>query len=757
MAVGALAALSVAASFAASDGAAKRAFSVRDVGRMRGVHHVQMSPDGHHVAYTVSSAAGTAVQFVAITGGTPTTVVEADGGSPLWRPDGGGLGFLSPGDEKDSGSPKQVWVQPITGGARSRLTDMTGGVREFAWSPDEERLALVVPGEGDVVHPRSGTGEKIYTGTPADFDYLDADLRRVLLNFADITALGVIVDPDVEGRVTMRAKEVAWDEALAGILESHQLGYVLKGTTLRVATKKRLVREAQERRNAEPWTPSRRPLAIDSPDFKHEGVGYRRHRDSTQIVVYDLARRAAFWLTSGPYEHTSVTWSPEGRYLAFVSNGPTRDGADDAGRARVFVTEAQSGAKAVPVDTREGQGQFGPVWSPVGDRLAFHTPQRPDSAIGQIVVVEHPAARDPSSLIGLSVLGTDLDRRLSAPSFSADGRWVYLLVEDRGATHVLRIPTGGGQPERMISGDRDVSSYDVGRGGEVVFVESLPSRPPEVSLLRDGKVRRLTGVHEEMAKGIEFAPVRKTQARSGDGTSVDVFVTTPPGKEARKLPAVLWLHGGPVAQDSFGFNEAWQVLAAKGYAVIAPNPRGSSGYGVAFETAINGDWGSKDADDALAALDHVVTLGIADPDRLAVGGWSYGGYLTNVLVTKTDRFKAAVSGASTANLLAAYGVDDTFGKWEMLAGMPWRAPEAWIRQSPFFRVENVKTPVLVMCGIDDVRTPVSQSEQWFTALRRTGKEATLVLYPGEGHPAFGEAGEVDQWQRTLGWLAKYLR
>src|SRR5688572_28286356 len=175
------------------------------------------------------------------------------------------------------------------------------------------------------------------------------------------------------------------------------------------------------------------------------------------------------------------------------------------------------------------------------------------------------------------------------------------------------------------------------------------------------------------------------------------------------------------------------MLAAHGYAVIAANPRGSTGYGTAFSRAIWADWGGKDYEDVMAALDQVVAMGVADPERLGVGGWSYGGILTDVVITKTSRFKAAVSGASMANHFAGYGTDHYQYEWEKELGLPWKNPALWQRLSPFFQIEKVTTPTLVVCGMDDMNVPPLASEQLYQALRRVGVPTELVLYPDQNH------------------------
>ncbi|MBV8199562.1 MAG: S9 family peptidase, partial [Acidobacteria bacterium] len=222
------------------------------------------------------------------------------------------------------------------------------------------------------------------------------------------------------------------------------------------------------------------------------------------------------------------------------------------------------------------------------------------------------------------------------------------------------------------------------------------------------------------------------------------------------LPAVLRIHGGPVAQFETSFSFEWQLLAAHGYAVVTANPRGSSGYGRDFARAIWADWGNLDFQDVMAAVDAVVAMGVADRDRLGVGGWSYGGILTNYVITKTGRFKAATSGASESNFLADYGTDHYQYAWETELGLPWRNTELWLKLSPWFQVEKITTPTLLLCGTDDANVPALGVEQLYQALRRLGRDTELVLYPGQHHHFTRPSFLVDRYERYLAWYDKYL-
>jgi dipeptidyl aminopeptidase/acylaminoacyl peptidase len=256
----------------------------------------------------------------------------------------------------------------------------------------------------------------------------------------------------------------------------------------------------------------------------------------------------------------------------------------------------------------------------------------------------------------------------------------------------------------------------------------------------------------------QLGSTERVRYKSKDGTTVEAFVVKPPDFSAnKKYPLILWPHGGPTSQYTEDFQFQSQVFAASGYVVLLVNPRGSTGYGEEFCKAIFADWGNKDYEDEMAGVDHLISLGYIDAEKMGVGGWSYGGMLTDFIITKTDRFKAAMSGASEANYFLDYGVDHYQYEWEKEVGFPWEKPEAYLKMSPFFNIENVKTPTLVMCGESDQNVPLVNSEQIYQALRRLGIDTMLVIYPGQPHGIYTPSYQKDRLQRYLAWFNHYLK
>jgi dipeptidyl aminopeptidase/acylaminoacyl peptidase len=356
-------------------------------------------------------------------------------------------------------------------------------------------------------------------------------------------------------------------------------------------------------------------------------------------------------------------------------------------------------------------------------------------------------------------LARALDRSKLEPRWAPDGRSVYVLVEDDRNQHLARISLGDDRLERVLDGRREAWDYDVGPDGRIAVLDSTPEAPPEIYTLQRGRLRALSRQNDAWLAGRQLGAVEETSFRSPDGTEVRGLIVKPPGfVPGRRYPAILDLHGGPVAQHGNGFWLYHQVLASAGYLVILPNPRGSSGRGQAYALAIWADWGNKDGQDVLAAVDHAVALGLVDPLRLGVGGWSYGGILTNQVIARDGRFKAAYSGAGLGNALAGYGTDMYVREYEAELGTPWEHPDAYLRNSrPLIEAGRIATPVLFLCGENDFNVPLLHSEQMYQALRSRGVDTQLVIYPDQHHSLDVPSYLEDRTQRILDWYGKHLQ
>jgi len=324
---------------------------------------------------------------------------------------------------------------------------------------------------------------------------------------------------------------------------------------------------------------------------------------------------------------------------------------------------------------------------------------------------------------------------------------------------VIRINAATGKIDRLFDGRRETTAFAVGPHGRVAVLDSTVARPAEVFALDNGKARALSHANDALLSQRALATTEEITVASRDGTRVGGFVVKPPGfVGGRRYPTLLWIHGGPVAQYANSFTPTWQVFASRGYVVVAMNPRGSSGRGEPFATAIYADWSTKAAEDVLAGVDYVVAQGIADPNRLGVGGWSYGGILTNFVIATDTRFKAAVSGASMSNVLAAYGTDMYIREYEIELGLPWQHADVYLRNSyPFLHADRIKTPTLFLCGDRDFNVPLLNSEQMYQALRSLGVDTQLIIYPGQYHAITKPTYMRDRVQRYVDWFGKYLQ
>jgi dipeptidyl aminopeptidase/acylaminoacyl peptidase len=468
--------------------------------------------------------------------------------------------------------------------------------------------------------------------------------------------------------------------------------------------------------------------------------------------VFDIATRADLQLTSDRYDDGAPVWAPDGSLIAFSANRTDNPDAND--NSDIFVIEPRAGAKPRAVTTSPGS-DGSPVFSPDGTSIAYLTGG--DSK--DIWYATNNVALVPAAGGAAKILTAGLDRNLSRPQFSPDGSGVIFLIEEGGNSHLARVPTAGGAVVRVLGGEREVAAFDIAKTGDIAVLDSQPQQPGEIYLLRGASPvpAQLTHVNDEFLAKIALGTVERFKAKSADGTMIDAYLTRPPDAPAGKLPAILRIHGGPVAQYSTGFNLEWQMLAARGFVVVAANPRGSSGYGRDFSRAIFADWGNKDYDDVMAAVDTAIAMGAADPDRLGVGGWSYGGILTDHVISKTTRFKAAISGASEFNYLANYGTDHYQRQWEAELGLPWQNPALWMKLSPFYRLDKIATPTLVMGGDADMNVPILGGQQLYQGLRRLGRETELVIYPGEPHSIRRPSFQQDRYERYLAWYAKYLK
>jgi len=494
---------------------------------------------------------------------------------------------------------------------------------------------------------------------------------------------------------------------------------------------------------------SLKPIVIDRYHFKSDGDGYlERKRD--HFYLFDVESKKLDTLTRGDFDEGSAAWSPDSKRIVFVSNrtaDPDRNNNSD-----LWVMEAKKGATIKQLSQWKGSDSH-PVFSPDGKWIAYLKSQ-----FEEYNIYDQPQLAVISAEGGASkILNATLDRDVSAPRWSNDSQSVYTVIDDDRRSHVASFDLMGNK-KQITTGDRVFSSLQPGIGNNWVALSSDPMTPNEIYVIESGATRRLTHTQDEFLKSRALASVEAFNSKSKDGTEVGSLLFRPFGKSKEgKLPLILWIHGGPTGQDDFGFDFIPQTLAAQGYAVACVNYRGSSGRGLAYSKAISGDWGNKEVVDLIGAVDHLIKAGVADPDRLGIGGWSYGGILTDYVTATDPRFKAAASGAGSAMQLSMYGSDQYVLQYENELGVPWKNMDKWLKVSyPFLNVEKIKTPTLYMVGEKDFNVPAVGGEQMYQALKSLGVPTEFIIYPGQHHGIGVPSYQKDRYTRYLDWYAKYL-
>ncbi len=513
--------------------------------------------------------------------------------------------------------------------------------------------------------------------------------------------------------------------------------------------------EDADAKPAKPDEKKPKPIVIDRFQFKDDGSGYLGKQRS-RLWIYDLATRKARRLTTGDYDEALPAWSPDGKTIAFSSKrlaDPDRSYDSNLFLVAVAATPAEPRALTTypGEDNAPNFGSY-PAWSPDGKTIAYIQ----GGPVELFSYGVHMLAIIPATGGTPRILTGTLDRNVAQPIWTPDGKAIRVTVEDDGVERIAEVPVSGGALRDVASGFRVFASPAAAPQGRIAALMSSPTSPAEVYAIdAPGKLRQLSHQNDAWVKQVAIAPVTAARYTSRDGTEVHGFLVTPPSKPAQKLPTVLFNHGGPQSQFDASFNISWQIFAGAGYAVVSTNPRGSTGRGQAYAKALYADWGGPAVPDALAGVDDAVAKGIADPARLFIGGWSYGGMLTNYVIASDTRFKAAVSGASISNVLAGYGTDQYIRDYEIELGNPWEHMDVWLRNSyPFYQNQKIATPTLWMAGDKDFNVPLLNSEQMYQALKSRGITTQLIIYPGEHHGLRRPSFLKDRMVRWLAWYDK---
>jgi dipeptidyl aminopeptidase/acylaminoacyl peptidase len=632
---------------------------------------------------------------------------------PQRSPDGKWVAYVVSRAIKDTDkNDTDIWMASWDGTQEIQLTSSPDGESRPRWSPDNKYLAFVSSRQGAkngqlwLLNRAGGEAIKVsdVKGGIGDYEWAPDGKRLVF----------VVNDPD--------PRDPKEDDKTEG-----------------------------EKKKTPP------PIVIDRYQFKQDIEGYLRNGRS-HLYVFDLATRKAEAITSGTqFEESAPAWSPDGTRIAFVSKRGEGD-VDRHDNTDIWVIEPRPGAQPKQITTTQ-TGEEGPLsWSPDGKQIAFlAADELKYSAYNQnrLGVV-------PSSGGQPRYLAESLDRPIRQPVWEEGGSSLTFTVVDDRSQYPARVSLGGAgaKIERLVTAKSVVNSLSAGRpDGSYAVLVTTSTEPAEVHAFEGGKLRRLSHQNDAWLKNVILGTTEEFSSISKDGTEVHGLLVKPPAFNAsQKYPTLLRIHGGPNGQDEHAFSFEREFFAANGYIVVAVNYRGSNGRGSAFQKAIFADWGGKEVVDLLGAMDHIQKLPYVDANRLGIGGWSYGGILTDYTIATDGRFKAATSGAGSALQLSMYGVDQYITQYEQEIGPPWKSPDLWIKISyPFFHADRIKTPTLFMVGEKDFNVPSAGSEQMYQALKSLGVDTQLVIYPAQFHGLTVPTYKIDRLQRYLDWYTKYLK
>jgi dipeptidyl aminopeptidase/acylaminoacyl peptidase len=473
-----------------------------------------------------------------------------------------------------------------------------------------------------------------------------------------------------------------------------------------------------------------------------------------QIFTVRVADGKVRQLTHGNSDAHSISWSAKGQ-IAFLSNRAADP--DVFLHYDIYVLDSRTGSERKLSDS-VGDA-FSPTWSPDGNSIAYLATTRAATTIDSIAEDTHVWVVGNDG-VGREVSG-QLDRRAAAPQWSSDSRSVFFLAGNQGEMNVYSVSAQGGAVRAIIQAPAATRTFSVA-GSKLAFTRTDDTTPIEVWLANsDGSGAHVaTSVNSDLTKGWELAAPRMFWFTSFDQKRVQGWLLPPLHLAAgQQYPLILSVHGGPHGMYGYGFDWANQAESNHRFGVLYINPRGSAGYGQAFSDGCVNDWGGGDFKDLMAGLDEAIARNTwIDAQRLAVTGLSYGGFMTDWMITQTPRFKAAVSMSGLSNLIAFYGTSLYQDLIEVEFGVPWdddNYQRLWSR-SPLKYVKSVVTPTMFTHGEVDNDVPIEQAEEMYEALRRRGIEATFVRYPREGHVLHEPAHRIDQLSRALAWYDKHL-
>ena len=630
---------------------------------------------------------------------TPKSIYEISNlGSPLVSPEGDWVLYtVSKADSVKDKNVAQLYMIHKDGKETVSLTAQTKGVSNYQWSPDGKYISYLAAGKADQEESQLFVLDR-RGGEPLQLTHIKGEIENYQWFKDGSKVLFEIKDPNYADTAN---------------------------TKVRV------------------------PYEIDRYHFKADYEGYLDNR-KTHLYAFDLSTKKLDTLTTGKNNEKEAVVSNDGKWVAYASN--VSSNFDQNSNTDIFVLSLEKAAKPIQLTFYKG-ADHKPIFSPDHSKIAFLRSSSEDAYdmydLQNLGIIDLATKAD-------KVITKQYDLSIDNIFWSVDGKTIYGTSEDDRKQNVIQVNASTGVVNNFTNELGVYNSVNMNDKGKMAALLSTPNTPNEIYLNEGYGFKQLTHIQDNFINSTQKIVVKGFTATASDNNKVNGILYLP-DSAAKNLPLILFIHGGPVAQDEYAFDLTRQIYAAAGYAVAAVNYRGSSGRGANYTKCIYGDWGNKEVKDIIGVADYLIKTGVADANKMAIAGWSYGGILTNYTIATDKRFKAAVSGAGSSLMLSFYGTDQYISQYEPELGKPWENIQKWLDVSyPFFKVKEIKTPTLFMASQNDFNVPVVGAEQMYQAFKSVGIPTQLIIYPNQNHGIRVPSYLVHRFNSHLEWFKKYM-